>query len=179
LDVPPCCKRVSSFPLQPLWLMLPLCQPLLVVSKPCRFEGAEWIFELKYDGFRALAYIKHGQCRLVSDNGHEFSSSSFVSLASSLAQIPHDGGVILDGEIACVDAKGQPRFNNLLFRRKEPRFFAFDLLHLNGTNCLRDSLAQRKLALRQLPNSGKRQQRSTADHCGNARNSTLQPSLRT
>jgi hypothetical protein len=40
-----------------------------------------------------------------------------------------------------VDAKGQPRFNNLLFRRKEPRFFAFDLLHLNGTNCLRDSLA--------------------------------------
>jgi len=113
--------------------MLPLCQPLPVVSRPRPFDGAEWIFELKYDGFRSLAYIEHGRCRLVSRNGHEF--SCFVSLASSLAQIPHEGGVILDGEIACVDAKGQPRFNDLLFRRKEPRFFAFDLLHLNGTDC--------------------------------------------
>ena len=60
--------------------------------------------------------------------------------------IPHHGGLILDGEIACVDAKGRPGFNDLLFRRKEPRFFAFDLLHLNGTDCRRDSLAQRKLA---------------------------------
>jgi bifunctional non-homologous end joining protein LigD len=102
--------------------------------------------ELKYDGFRALAYIEQGRCRLVLRNGHEF--SSFGSLASSLAQIPHDGGVIPDGEIACVDAKGRPRFNDLLFRRKEPRLFAFDLLHLNGNR--RDSLAQRKLALRQL-----------------------------
>jgi hypothetical protein len=41
---------------------------------------------------------------------------------------------MLDGEIACVDAKGRPRFKDLLFRRKEPRFFAFDLLHLNGND---------------------------------------------
>jgi bifunctional non-homologous end joining protein LigD len=142
--------------------MFPLCQPLPVVSRPRPFDGAEWIFELKYDGFRALAYIEHGRCRLVSRNGHQF--SCFVSLASSLAQIPHDGGVILDGEIACVDAKGQPRFNDLLFRRKEPRFFAFDLLHLNGTDCRRDSLAQRKLALRQLLNSGRRSAAIYVDH---------------
>jgi bifunctional non-homologous end joining protein LigD len=159
--------------------MLPLCQPLLVVSKPCRFEGAEWIFELKYDGFRALAYIKHGQCRLVSDNGHEFSSSSFVSLASSLAQIPHDGGVILDGEIACVDAQGQPRFNDLLFRRREPRSFAFDLLHLNGKDCRREpagaaeARTQAIAKFRQAFSSGLR------GTCGNARCSTLQLSSRT
>jgi hypothetical protein len=151
----------------PLKLMLPVCQPLPVSAKPRASDGPEWVFELKYDGFRALAYIEHGQCRLVS-------RSLVISCANPTRWRSNSGG-----EIACVDAKGQPRFNDLLFRRKEPRFFAFDLLHLNGTNCLRDSLAQRKLALRQLPNSGKRQQRSTADHCGNARNSTLQPSLRT
>jgi len=38
------------------------------------FDGAEWLFELKYDGFRALAYLEHGRCRLVSRNGHGFSS---------------------------------------------------------------------------------------------------------
>lgn len=41
-----------------LWLMLPACQPLPVVAKPRPFDGADWIFELKYDGFRALAYIE-------------------------------------------------------------------------------------------------------------------------
>jgi ATP-dependent DNA ligase len=65
--------------------------------------------------------------------------SSFDSLASSLARIPHEGGVILDGEIACVDTKGQPCLNDLLFRRREPCFFAFDLLYRNGNDCRRDS----------------------------------------
>jgi len=117
-----------------LRLMLPIFQPLPVIPKQRPFDGSEWLFELKYDGFRALAYIEHGRCRFVSRNGHEF--SSFVSLASSLARIPHDGGVILDGEITCVDTKGRPRFNDLLFRRREPCFFAFDLLYLTGNDCV-------------------------------------------
>jgi bifunctional non-homologous end joining protein LigD len=128
--------------------MLPVCPTLPVIAKPLPFDGAEWLFELKYDGFRALAYIEQGRCRLVSRNGHEF--SSFGSLASSLAHIPHEGGLILDGEITCVDTKGRPRFNDLLFRRREPCFFAFDLLCLNGNDCRRESLSQRKLALRHL-----------------------------
>jgi bifunctional non-homologous end joining protein LigD len=91
---------------------------LPVVSKTRPFDGAEWIFESKYDGFRALAYIEHGECRLLSRNGHQF--SSFVSLASSLAQIPHAGGLILDGEIACVDAKGRPSFEIFYFAAESP-----------------------------------------------------------
>jgi bifunctional non-homologous end joining protein LigD len=142
--------------------MLPVCQPLPVIAKPRPFDGNDWFFELKYDGFRALAYIEHGRCRLLSRNGHEFSSVG--SLASSLAQIPDEGGVILDGEITCVDMKGRPRFNDLLFRRREPCFFAFDLLYLNGNDCRRDSLAQRKLALRQLLNSGRRSAAIYVDH---------------
>lgn len=134
--------------------MLQLYQPLPLASKAQPFDGAEWLFELKYDGFRALAYLEHGRCRLVSRNGNQF--SSFASLASSLAKITHDGGVILDGEIASFDANGRPRFNDLLFRRREPCFFAFDVLYLHGINCRRDSLSQRKLALKQLLNSGKR-----------------------
>jgi bifunctional non-homologous end joining protein LigD len=100
--------------------MLPVCQPLPVTAKPRPFDGPEWVFELKYDGFPALAYIEHGRCRLVSRNGHEF--SSFGSLVSCLAQIPHDGGVILDGEIACVDANGRRRFKDLVFAAMSPVF---------------------------------------------------------
>jgi ATP-dependent DNA ligase len=152
----------SSFRLLLFGVMLPRCQPLPLIAKPRAFDGAEWLFELKYDGFRALAYIERGRCRLVSRNGHAF--SSFDSLASSLGRIPNEGGVILDGEITCVDAKGRPRFKDLLFRRREPRFFAFDLLCLNGNDCRRDSLSQRKLALRQLLNSGRRSAAIYVDH---------------
>jgi bifunctional non-homologous end joining protein LigD len=51
-----------------------------------------------------------------------------------------------------------------LFRRREPRFFAFDLLYLNGNDCRRDSLAQRKIALSQLLNSGRRSAAIYMDH---------------
>jgi ATP-dependent DNA ligase len=133
------------------------CEMLSSDRRECRCRCL-----LKYDGFRALAYVEHGRCRLVSRNSHQF--SCFDSLASSLAKIPHEGGLILDGEIACVDAKGRPCFNDLLFRRREPCFFAFDLLCLNGNDYRRDSLAQRKLALRQLLNSGRRSAAIYVDH---------------
>lgn len=71
--------------------MVPVCQPLPVIAKPRPFDGAEWFSELKNDGLRALAYLDHGHRRMVSRNGHGF--FSFPSLASSLAQIPHEGGV--------------------------------------------------------------------------------------
>jgi bifunctional non-homologous end joining protein LigD len=128
--------------------MLPICQPLPLIAKPHPFKGAEWIFQLKYEGFRALAYREHGRCRLLSRNGHGF--SSFALLASSLATILHGGGVVLDGEIACIDSKGRPRFNDFFFRRREPCFCAFDLLYLNGNDCRRDSLAQRKVNLEKV-----------------------------
>jgi ATP-dependent DNA ligase len=57
--------------------------------------------------------------------------------------IDPDVCVILDDEIVCVDPKGRPQFNDLLFHRGEPRFFAFDLLHLDGKDLRYDQLADR------------------------------------
>jgi len=86
------------------------------------------------------------ECGLISRNGHQ--GSSFDPLTFYLARsIPHQGGALLDSEIACVDASGRPPFDDLPFRRREPRLFAFDLLHLNGKDCRRDCLARRKVAL--------------------------------
>jgi ATP-dependent DNA ligase len=98
--------------------------PLPLRSERAPFDHPDWIFELKYDGFRALAYIENGRCRLVSRNGHPFSAfSEFEKWIE--ASVP--GNTVLDGEIVCVDNKGRPRFEDLLFRRSNPCFFTFDL----------------------------------------------------
>ena len=54
--------------------MLPPLQPMPLQKRPSAFDHPDWIFELKYDGFRALAYIEAGECRLVSRNGNQFKS---------------------------------------------------------------------------------------------------------
>jgi bifunctional non-homologous end joining protein LigD len=142
--------------------MIPVFQPLQVVRKPRSFNGSDWLFELKYDGFRALAYLDHGRCRLVSRNGHPF--ASFAELASSIAKSVEGMTAVFDGEIVCVDRKGRPRFNDLLFRRGEPRFFAFDLLYLNGKDLRHDQLADRKAALRLVLESRREASINYADH---------------
>jgi bifunctional non-homologous end joining protein LigD len=108
-----------------------------------------WLFELKYDGFRALAVIEHGRVQLISRDGNFF--ASFADLAKSIAgSLPLVHDAVLDGEIVCLDWRGRPQFKNLLFRRGEPCYFAFDLLWNGGKDHRLDSLMDRKQELRRL-----------------------------
>ncbi len=66
------------------------------------------------------------------------------------AHVECGGRTVVDGEIVYVDRRGKPQFRNLLFRRGEPCFFAFDLLILNGKDQRRDRLTDRKQELRRL-----------------------------
>ena len=103
--------------------------PLLKRAAP--FDDPEWIFELKYDGFRALAVIEHGRAQLLSRNGHPF--ASFSALAESISDFLPNVRAVIDGEICSLDRHGKPQFKNLLFHRGNPPcFFAFDLLTYNG-----------------------------------------------
>src|SRR5262249_2941112 len=89
-----------------------------------------YIFELKIDGFRSLAYIENVQCDLVSRNGNTF--CNFKDLAEWIGEhLPVENAVI-NGEIAWVDDLGRSVFNDLLLRRRECVFFGFDLLFVNG-----------------------------------------------
>lgn len=95
--------------------------------------------------FRAIAHIEHGRCKLVSRNGNEF--KSFRSLSESLgSEVKHS--MVLDGEVVCLAADGKPRFYDLLFRRGEPRFIAFDLLRCDGQDLRYSPLHERKAKLR-------------------------------
>jgi bifunctional non-homologous end joining protein LigD len=102
-----------------------LYQPMPLTRRPQPFTHPDWLFEVKWDGFRSLAYIEHGRCRLVSRNGNEF--KSFAGLNLALAQQCRAERAVLDDEIVCLDKAGNSQFKNLLFPRGEPRFYAFDL----------------------------------------------------
>jgi bifunctional non-homologous end joining protein LigD len=121
--------------------------PLLKRRLP--FDHPHWLFELKYDGFRALAHIRSGQCHLVSRNGNPFASCS-VQGDSIAASLPFVQDAVLDGEIVCLDQRGRPQFKNLLFRRGAPCYFAFDLLRSEGKDHRLDGLQDRKQELRRL-----------------------------
>jgi bifunctional non-homologous end joining protein LigD len=121
--------------------------PQLLRSKLNPFDHPDYLFELKYEGFRALAF-EHGLCRLVSRNGTEF--ASFSVLSSAIGASLSNGRAVLDGEIACVDEHGCPQFNDLLFHRAEPGFFAFDILSRDGRDLRFDALVDRKAELRRL-----------------------------
>jgi bifunctional non-homologous end joining protein LigD len=117
-------------------------QPMLLSRRPLPFDHPEWIFALKYDGFRSLAVIQHGRTELISRNGHPFSFDLRVAL--------HAGKTVLDGEIVCVDEQGRPQFRDLLFHRGEPCFFAFDLLMSDGKDLRSQPLIDGKRELRRV-----------------------------
>jgi len=118
--------------------------PLL--KRATAFDDADWLFELKYDGYGALAVIEHGRAQLLSRNGHPF--ASFSALAESISDLLPNVRAVIDGEICSLDRRGTPQ---LLFRRGNlPCFFAFDLLTCDGKDLRTERLLDRKQELRRL-----------------------------
>jgi bifunctional non-homologous end joining protein LigD len=111
------------------------------------FNDPDFIFELKVDGFRSLAYIDDGVCEFVSRRRVPY--KGFRELADSLSQLKVRNAII-DGELACLDPEGRSIFNELLFRRGCPIFYAFDLLYLNGRDLRQLPLIERKEKLRNV-----------------------------
>jgi ATP-dependent DNA ligase len=119
------CMLVAGFILMnemPLPHFQPM--PLARLSEP--FSHPDWIFEIKWDGFRSLLYSSRDGVRLVSRNGNAF--KSFPALCEGLARDLNGRRCVLDGEIVCLEPHGQTQFRDLLFRRAEPYFYAFDIL---------------------------------------------------
>ena len=115
-------------------------------------EGGGWIHEVKHDGFRTILVIERGTVRAFTRNGHDWSERypGIVAAAKGL----RCRSAILDGEIIVQDARGASDFEALqaaLRRRAAPLiFYAFDLLHHDGRDCLNDSLLQRRDRLKKL-----------------------------
>jgi bifunctional non-homologous end joining protein LigD len=127
--------------------VLPEIQPAKLAKCLAAFDDPDWLFELKHDGFRSLAYVEDGHCRLVSRRRNTY--KSFETLRDVMARLKAQNA-ILDGEIVCLDSNGVSQFKELLYRRGRAVFFAFDLLWLNDTDLRQTPLIERKKKLQGL-----------------------------
>jgi bifunctional non-homologous end joining protein LigD len=126
---------------------LPRIEPLKLGRRERPFDDPSWIYEIKWDGFRALARLENRLCNLLSRKGNRF--HSWPLLQRAIENFPASD-CILDGEIVCLGSDGKPDFNSLLFRRSDPCFYAFDLLWIDGTDLRSLPVLARKERLRVL-----------------------------
>jgi bifunctional non-homologous end joining protein LigD len=140
--------------------------PMLATSVDEPFDGPEWLFEIKWDGYRAVAFIENGNLRLVSRNQNDL-TARYPELKDMPTFIKAKNA-ILDGEVVALDEEGRASFSLMQqrtgFRPGGHRaaaksevpvlYYAFDLLYLDGYDWRRVPLEQRKKKLALLLISG-------------------------
>jgi len=127
-------------------MVIPIPMIVRAMSQP--FDDPEWLYEIKHDGFRALTVIDDGRCRFYSKNRHRL--TGFRDLAEAIVRDLHVNNAILDGEIGASDELGRTVFTALMQCTKPVRYFAFDLLWLNGRDLRSLPLQWRKTELKRL-----------------------------
>jgi len=132
-------------PEQLLEQLFPPMLATLVTTLPRSEEN--WIFELKYDGFRAISAIVGGKVAMWSRNAIDL-RSRFPNVGDALEDVDVESAV-LDGEIVALDEEGAPRFQ-LLQQGDDAILFAFDLLWLNGHDLRSRPLEERRELLGKL-----------------------------
>jgi len=140
--------------------------PMLATSVDKPFDSPEWLFEIKWDGYRAVCFLENGKSRLVSRNQNDLTGQ--FSELQSLPKLIKAQTAVLDGEIVALDEQGRPSFSlmqqrtgirqgnrHTAARRDVPiMYYVFDLLYLEGYDLRRVSLEQRKEVLAQIATSG-------------------------
>ena len=128
-------------------------RPMLAKSASAAFDDPEWIFEIKLDGYRALALVDPTDTRLISRAGNEL-SSAYPAIVDDL--LATNRTAVFDGEIVVLDDSGIPKFELLQSYRTARQghlvYYVFDLLFLNGRDLRNHPLVQRKETLRKILN---------------------------
>jgi bifunctional non-homologous end joining protein LigD len=136
--------------------------PMLALSIEKPFDNPDWLFEIKWDGYRAVSFIQKGQTRLVSRNQNDL-TGEFPEL-HDLGTFLRAETAILDGEVVALDDEGRPSFSLMQQRtglrgphRRSSRqtdlpilYYVFDLLYVDGYDLRRVSLEERKQVLQTI-----------------------------
>ena len=124
-------------------------KPMLTTLIKEPFDHPDWVFEVKWDGYRAVAEIRDGDVSLYSRNGISL-HQKFPPIANSLRKFRFEA--ILDGEIVVVDDEGHPDFQMLQDYRKSGSghllYYVFDLLYFQGHDLTNLPLLRRKELLK-------------------------------
>jgi bifunctional non-homologous end joining protein LigD len=126
-------------------------KPMLATLVDEPFDDEEWQFEVKWDGFRTMAFIQNGEVELLSRNNKSF-SDKFYPLQHLLKEWKLNA--VLDGEIIVLNEKGVSKFGDLQNWRSEADgalvYYAFDLLWYDGKNLMGLPLFQRQAILKDI-----------------------------
>jgi len=128
-------------------------RPQLATPVDAAPKGKGWIHEIKYDGYRTLVFFDGGKARLITRNGHDW-TTRYSALAKAFEKLPCRSA-ILDGEVVVQDPRGMTSINLLEHALSEGdshamTYFAFDLCHLDGHDLSGAALIDRKQALEAL-----------------------------
>lgn len=112
----------------------------------------EWLYEMKFDGYRLLARVEKGEVKLFTRNGHDW-TAKLRALAKEVAQLGADGSW-LDGEIVVMDEQGVPSFQRLqnVFEQRRTQdilYYLFDAPFLDGQDLREQPLRERRRLLRE------------------------------
>jgi len=124
---------------------------MMAVSAATLPVGAEWSYEVKWDGYRAQA-VKDGAVVSLASRNLKNITKQYPSVAAAVARVGA-AAAVLDGEIVALDAEGRPSFQALHHSTLDGLsivYYAFDLLHLNGRDLTRRPLDERRAALRDI-----------------------------
>jgi bifunctional non-homologous end joining protein LigD len=130
-------------------------EPMLATLIKEPFDHADWVFEVKWDGYRAVAEIRDGNVSLYSRNRISL-NQRFAPITESLRKFRFEA--VLDGEIVVVDDRGHPDFQMLQDYQKSRRghllYYVFDLLYFDGHDLTNLPLSRRKELLKKILPSG-------------------------
>lgn len=143
-----------------------LVKPMLAKLTEAAFDDKDWVFEIKYDGYRALAACNGaGDVELYSRNLLSF-NKDFAPVAANLEGISHS--CLLDGEVVVEDGIGKSQFQLLQnyqnTKSGKLKYYVFDLLQLDGNDLTHLPLLERKELLRMLLKGEKLKDIFYSDH---------------
>jgi bifunctional non-homologous end joining protein LigD len=125
--------------------------PMLAKESDQPFSDPEWIYEMKWDGYRAIAEVNKSKVSLYSRNGNTF-DSSYPVVVDALKEMGINA--VLDGEIIVVDENGKSDFQRLQYygtdNQHPMEYRVFDVLFINGKDVTQLPLLERKEKLRKL-----------------------------
>ena len=122
---------------------------LLLRSETLPDDPVRWLYELKMDGYRAVAYKTGGTVRLRSRNENDF-TKRYPAVTRGLANLPDE--TVIDGEVVALDADGRPSFNALQNADSSGTtivYYVFDVMMLVGRDLVRETLEVRRQLLEQ------------------------------
>jgi bifunctional non-homologous end joining protein LigD len=126
-------------------------RPMLATLADRVPDGPGWLFEVKWDGYRALGYLTGGEARLISRNGNDL-TERFPSIARAMPRATKSPSAVVDGEICALDEQGRPSFSAMQQGKAGTPivYEVFDLLEVEGEPLVDLSLSERRARLEAL-----------------------------